>query len=93
MFLTDDKKIFEQELTEDSWYACGEDDYVGIVGDVWSAWKKGKLNYLVTDNQEYYDQFFAATKDAIEQNLLVKDDRIKLFNKYLAKFKKDLTPK
>lgn len=92
MFLTEDSKTFEMELKEASWQACGLEEYEETEDSCWKAYRKDKLNYLFTDNKEYYDQFQAATLDAKEKNLLRKEDRIALFDTYLNKFKKDLTP-
>lgn len=92
MFLTEDSKTFEMELKEAGWFACNPEDYEETEDSCWKAYRKGKLNYLFTDNKEYYDQFQAATLDAKEKNLLKKEDRIALFDTYLNKFKKDLTP-
>jgi len=92
MFLTEDSKTFEMELKEAGWQSCGLEEYEETEDSCWKAYRKGKLNYLFTDNKEYYDQFQAATLDAKEKNLLKKEDRIALFDTYLNKFKKDLTP-
>jgi hypothetical protein len=47
------------------------------------AWRKGDLNVVVALDQCFFDRFCAATELAKARNLLVKDDRIALFQSVL----------
>lgn len=46
--------------------------------DFWS-YRLGEFNVVVTDNMVFYDRFVAATELAKLRNLLIKADRISLF--------------
>lgn len=48
-----------------------------------SSYRKGHLNYIVTDDKEFYSRFCLATKVAKELNLKKKRSRISLFNAIL----------
>jgi hypothetical protein len=40
------------------------------------------VNYITSDNPEFYENFILATEEAKSRNLLNKEDRIKLFEEY-----------
>lgn len=48
-----------------------------------NSFKKGDLNYIVTTNQEFFDNFDRATVLAKALNLVNKDGRITLFQVFL----------
>ncbi len=45
----------------------------------WCSFRKNHINYIVTQNSDFYDKFVLATEIAKRLNLLDKEDRIKLF--------------
>lgn len=76
MFYTKDMSNFQWYLMENGFKqggSKGEQSY-------WSSWKKGKLNFLLTDDIDYYDKFETATKVATKLNLKDKSQRVTLFN-------------
>lgn len=77
MFLVYNIEETEDTLIEEGWTKCGADGYAA---NGWCAYRKGNLNALLTDDQEHYDKFEAATELAKKRNLLNKEDRVKLFN-------------
>lgn len=79
MFYTEDMERFAIHLLTNGWETCGK-DYEGHNAGLFRALRKGKLNYLLTDSQDYYDKFEEATKVATKLNLLQKEQRIALFN-------------
>jgi len=65
----------------DSWEYCGDDDYATMdecVG-LFSSYRKGDMNYIITDDQNFFNEFIRATAIAKEHNLLHKQERIDLF--------------
>lgn len=85
MFFTEDYSGLVVHLLINGWEACNSKEYEGQDGDYnWSAYRKGNLNYLITDNQDYYDKFELATNLATKLNLLEKSQRITLFT-YIIK--------
>jgi hypothetical protein len=56
-----------------------QDSYPNMV---WS-YRKGPINVVLTVLKDFYDKFVAATEEAKRLNLLKKEDRIALFDKYL----------
>jgi len=52
------------------------------IPEFWS-WRKGPVNLIVTGNSGFYDKFVLATRVAKEMNLLMKVDRIHLFEAIL----------
>ena len=79
MFYTEDMNKFTAHLLVNDWKPCGE-DYEGADTGLFRALRKGKLNYIITDSQSYYDKFYEATKLATKLNLLQKEQRIALFS-------------
>jgi len=77
MFYTRDMAKFEAHLLKQGWKECGEYD---VNTESWKAYRKDNLNYLLTDDNCYYEKFETATKLATKLNLLDKQQRITLFN-------------
>lgn len=44
-----------------------------------SSWKCGMVNLIITDSVDFYNAFVEATEKAKAQNLLLKADRVELF--------------
>lgn len=61
---------------------AAEDTYV-TEWEGFQSWKKGEINLIITTSKDFFDKFVKATEIAKEQNLLLKDDRIMLFQKIL----------
>lgn len=51
--------------------------------DCFSSFKKGDINIIATASPVFFDLFMQATNEATRLNLLVKNDRISLFQKIL----------
>lgn len=76
MFYTKDMNKFNSYLTNNDWtYGSG-----GYENSNFHSWKKDNFNLLLTEDINYYEKFEDATKLAKKLNLLVKKDRITLFN-------------
>ena len=65
-------------LVDTGWSLCGNAEYEGQ-GE-FTAYRKGKFNYIITSNLVYYLRYCAATELAKKLNLLNKADRVELFN-------------
>lgn len=48
----------------------------------WTSFRKGDVNYIVTFDEGFFNRFVLATNIGKVQNLLKKEDRVKLF-KYI----------
>lgn len=48
--------------------------------------KKDNINYIITDNPTFYEQFCKATAIAKDLNLLDKKDRVRLFRIVMKQF-------
>lgn len=79
MYLVYDLEETTSYLKTQGWTMCGVNEYTGKNISQWSAFRKGKINLLITDNSDYFDKFEAATELAKKRNLLNKRDRIRLF--------------
>lgn len=51
--------------------------------DGFMSFRKGEVNYIITPSKVFFENFCLATICARELNLTDKDDRIKLFRKFL----------
>lgn len=81
MFLTEDVDKFKEHLVKNGWDVCGAEEYPTNEDSYnWVALRKGKLNYLLTSDDEYYDKFREATHLATKLNLLQKEQRVALFH-------------
>lgn len=74
------------ETTTDHDYECMESTFV--------SYKRGNINILVTDDEQYYKAFMAATHVAKRLNLMNKSDRICLFQAvlYRAEWPEETSP-
>lgn len=54
-----------------------------LYGEGFNCYRKGKLNLIVTEDEEFYIKFVRATRLAKKLNLLKKEDRITLFQDIL----------
>jgi len=66
---------WQQALLNDGWEQCGDYEF----GGQFNAFRKGQENYIVTEDEDFFNRYIFATEAARSLNLLVKDDRIKLF--------------
>lgn len=76
MFYTKDMSNFSYYLITNGFQIGGS---VGENAN-WYSYKKDKLNFLLTNDIDYYDSFEEATKVATKLNLKDKQQRITLFN-------------
>lgn len=76
-----DLKVAKAFAIADGWELCGKE--YETPGD-FLAFRKEKLNYICVDSEEKYNKWIEATEKAKEQNLIHKEDRIKLFNSILG---------
>lgn len=60
----------------------GSDHYEPSQGK-FNSWRKGRINLIVTYDEQFYNEFLRATLVAKSLNLLDKRDRIKLFQALL----------
>ena len=81
MFLVDDLEKVSKILEKLGWKRCGNEEYQ--IGK-WVAYRKDNLNALLTNNLKHFNLFLQATEEAKKLNLLKKEERIALFNKYLT---------
>lgn len=86
---------FNNYLLKNFFFRTNED--YGITGPTqFQSWRSDyspddKRNLIITYNPEWYNLFVEATEFAKEENLLQKEDRIKLFELIMRKYSK--TPK
>lgn len=79
MIFTDEYDAFVEYLTNNKWEFCGGEEY-NYKDNNWCALRKGNLNYLITQDINHYTKFKEATELATKMNLLIKDQRVILFN-------------
>lgn len=80
LVLVNNRKTYEKFLQTQGFTSCLEDpesQYPEESG--WSAWRKGELNLMVSDDIVWYLRSVAVTHLAKEMNLWKKSDRIDLF--------------
>ena len=78
-------------LIRNNWEPCLSEDKKDTYQDLnisMLAYRQGIHNALITESEAYFLDFYKATEEAKKLNLLNKEDRIKLFNKYIDKYKK-----
>lgn len=85
MFYTRDMVKFEAHLLKAGWKDCGEYD---ANKEQWIALRKDNLNYILTNDNTFYEKFEEATTLATQLNLLQKQQRITLFAYVLGDTKK-----
>jgi len=66
---------WKQMLLDDGWEDCGK-EYEN--GSDFHAYRKGEENYIVTEDDHFYQSYVKATEGAKALNLLNKEDRIKV---------------
>lgn len=91
MFLVYDLYRAAEELNQLGWKECRAKTNKDYPTDVMLAFRLGVNNALLTDNEEYFNNFYKATEEAKRRNLLNKADRIALFEEYTGR-KKKVTP-
>ena len=83
----EDYVVLGTDSTEDQLYfkgfACNTDIELYKDLPMFTAWRLGEFNVIVTQDGGFYKDFVRATKRAKELNLLDKQDRIELFQKEL----------
>lgn len=72
---------FEDGLRRDGWTCDTSDAYANI--GVFTSYKKGGDNYIVTRDTSFRDKFLLATRVATKLNLMRKEDRVALFQALL----------
>jgi len=76
VFLVNGYYDWKQMLLDEGWGDCGEEYEKG---EDFHAYRKGEENYIVTEDDDFYQSYVKATEGAKALNLLNKEDRIKLF--------------
>ena len=90
MFLVYDLYRAAEELNLLGWKECRTKNNNEYPTDVMLAFRLGVNNALLTDNEEYFNNFYKATEEAKRRNLLNKADRIALFEEYTGRKKKTI---
>lgn len=90
MFLVYDLYRAAEELDLLGWKECRTKNNNEYPTDVMLAFRLGVNNALLTDNEEYFNNFYKATEEAKRRNLLNKADRIALFEEYTGRKKKTI---
>ena len=91
MFLVYDLYRAAEELDKLGWEECRtKNSSIDYPTDVMLAFRLGVNNALLTDNEEYFNNFYKATEEAKRRNLLNKADRIALFEEYTGRKKKTI---
>jgi len=83
-----DMEDFQYALETDKWDDCKEGSQPYPEDELWCSYRKGVDNVIVTQDVTFFNLFMEATRQAKEQNLLLKSDRIALFNTVLGKEEK-----
>ena len=71
-------------LQEEGWVTSENDKYDR---DFFTSFRKGAVNYIITEEDNFFYNFVCATEGAKSLNLLNKEDRIKLFDGILYRGK------
>jgi len=74
--LVDGFEDYQSLLAKEGW-DMSNDGYA--VDGYFTSWRKGEENYILIEDEKYYDAFIVATEAAKALNLLDKADRITLF--------------
>lgn len=90
LVLTTDFQSLVEDLMEDGYEVCGEEDYVMPIEEhgecdfnFFQSFRKGDINLIVTESKYFFNKFVRATKIAKKANLLEKENRVVLFQHYL----------
>lgn len=70
-------------LIEDGYSSSDSDNMEYDSLGIFTTWRKGNINYIVTEDERFYNLFVKATEEAKFLNLKNKEDRISLFQKIL----------
>lgn len=68
---------YDELLEGEGWEHCANDEY-NKEGD-FVSYRKGEDNYIITEDEDFFNQYVIATEAAKVLNLTNKEDRIKLF--------------
>ncbi len=79
VILANDPEEVKCFLEDEGWAICGSKEGYGNDSS-FTAYRKGKDNYIIVEDQAEFDRWEAATLLAQKRNLLKKEDRIKLFS-------------
>ena len=90
MFLVYDLYRAAEELDHLGWKECRTKNNNDYPTNIMLAFRLGVNNALLTDNEEYFNNFYKATEEAKRRNLLNKADRIALFEEYTGRKKKTI---
>jgi hypothetical protein len=63
--------------------SCVEEEEYDLESEEFECYRKGNINFIVTEDYEWYKKWVFATKVAKKLNLLKKEDRITLFKAIL----------
>jgi len=75
-----DQENIEETLHKDGYVFCGNEEYDSFGEDsTFTAWRKGDINYIVTNDEGFFLKFLEATAIAKKYNLLEKQERVDLF--------------
>lgn len=77
MYLVNDLDDTHLYLSSEGWVVSGVS--YNTIENMWASYRKGVINLLVTNSQDHYNKFEAATELAKKRNLLNKEDRVALF--------------
>lgn len=88
---TDDDRVvlvngyynWEKLLIDDGWELCTDEEYPQEEEPEFKAFRKGKMNYIVTEDPQFFQCYVTATFVAKAFDLTNKEDRIKLFQEVL----------
>jgi len=75
VFLVNGYHDWKAALLDDGWDFCGDYEFAGR----FAAFRKGQENYIVTEDEDFFNRYVFATEAARALNLLNKEDRITLF--------------
>lgn len=82
------KAIPFYQLEQDGWImgAGSNITYRNHDGDFkFLSFRKGDLNYIITTSDRFFDDFMTCTRLAKKFNLLLKEDRVLLFDTFMEK--------
>lgn len=85
--LVDDEELedFYQWIEKHGWDYEGDEKYQP---SEFASYRKGEFNLIITAAPNWFDAFMDATRECKEKNLLTKEARIEVFEKYIPQKKK-----
>ncbi len=75
VFLVNGYYDYTTVLLNDGWEQCGNYEFAGR----FNAFRKGEENYIIIEDEKFFERYLMATEAAKALNLLNKEDRIKVF--------------